>query len=230
MYEQIIYDGLTNGGLQPIAAGAFLGNIAAESELIPNRIQGDFSAGYGKSEAYTQKVDNGTMTRTEFMSDGVGYGLCQWTYPTRKAALYDYAKEYGMSVGGLLLQISFILKELEGEFASVKTALNKADNLYDAVAIVLRQYEMPYDQSDNACAHRTAMAQARLAAVDTEALPNSDTEIEVVDGLSISEKAAEATSIPQYFTYNIELTIKQDSEGYKITKFNVLKVEEKLIE
>ena len=222
MIEQIIYDGLTSKGLQPIAAGAFLGNIAAESGCVSNRMQGDFSAGYGKSAAYTEKVDNGALSRSDFMNDGIGYGLCQWTYPSRKAALYDKAKEFGMSVGSALLQIWFILFELDNEFSEVKTALNKADNLYDAVAIVLRKYEKPYDQSDSACAHRTAMAQAKMAGIDLEVVTLEDAETVLITNENFNP--------PQYCTFNIELTLKQDAEGYKITKFNVLKVEEKLID
>ena len=81
---------------------------------------------------------------------------------------------------------------------------------------------MPYDQSDSACAHRTAMAQAKMAGIDLEVVTTSEIETALVTNENFNP--------PQYCTFNIELTIKQDSEGYKITKLNVLKVEEKLID
>ena len=38
-------------------------------------------------------VDNGTYSKESFVNDGAGYGLAQWTYSSRKKALYEYAKE-----------------------------------------------------------------------------------------------------------------------------------------
>ena len=42
---------------------------------------------------YTAAVDSGSYTN--FVRDSAGYGLAQWTYYSRKQALYDYAKAAG---------------------------------------------------------------------------------------------------------------------------------------
>ena len=39
-----------------IGVAALMGNLQAESGLIPYRVQGDFSSGYSESIAYTEKV------------------------------------------------------------------------------------------------------------------------------------------------------------------------------
>ena len=194
---QIIFDGLRSLGLNEIAAAAIMGNMEAESNMVPNRLQGDFTNGYTQSAAYTEKVDNGTYSRSSFINDGKGYGLCQWTYSTRKAALYDYAKAQGMSVGSLLLQLAFVGQELSGEFVSVKTALNAAENLYDATAIVLRKYEMPYDQSDNAAFMRTAKAQFCLENVNVEAELNWNQEIHERPQAPSSEQPSESEALSE---------------------------------
>ena len=51
---------------------------------------------------YTSQVDAGTYTN--FIKDGYGYGLAQWTYYSRKQSLLDYMTAAGVSIGnGFLL-------------------------------------------------------------------------------------------------------------------------------
>jgi hypothetical protein len=60
-----------------------MGNLDAESGLRSNNLQDTYSREFGLSDIqYTQKVDNGTYTN--FIKDGAGYGLAQWTYWSRK--------------------------------------------------------------------------------------------------------------------------------------------------
>ena len=86
MSEQTIYQALRAGGLSAAGACAMMGNMYCESLLKPNNVEdrctlGDFD--------YTNAVDMGTISRYQFKVDAYGYGLCQWTYPSRKADLYD---------------------------------------------------------------------------------------------------------------------------------------------
>ena len=67
---------------------AVMGNMSVESGLKPGRVQSDFTNGYTISQDYTKAVDNGSRTLRDFATDSRGYGLCQWTYYTRKENLY----------------------------------------------------------------------------------------------------------------------------------------------
>ena len=87
------------------AAAGIMGNMFAESSLIANNLQGSGNKALSMTdEEYTAAVDSGTYTAEQFASDGFGYGLCQWTYSTRKAALLQHAKECGLSVGDAAFQ------------------------------------------------------------------------------------------------------------------------------
>ena len=88
-----------------------LGNLYAESGLMPNNLQNAYNNKLGKTDAeYTAAVDNGSYGN--FVKDSAGYGLAQWTYHTRKAALLEYAKAAGKSIGDLETQLGFLMKEL----------------------------------------------------------------------------------------------------------------------
>ena len=75
-----------------------IGNFYIEAGLKPNNVED--SSGFD-DETYTKNVDNGTYSKESFVNDGAGYGLAQWTYSSRKKALYEYAKEKGTSIGDL---------------------------------------------------------------------------------------------------------------------------------
>ena len=102
MSKKTIWEYLKAKGFSDAATAAIMGNMEAESNCVAVRLQGDFTTGYRKSNEYTAKVDNGEISRDQFVYHGPGgggYGLCQWTYWSRKAGLYDLAKEQGVSVG-----------------------------------------------------------------------------------------------------------------------------------
>lgn len=67
---------------------AVLSNLQAESGISPASPQVD---NYGKvinvggsPEEYITNVNNGTYSKEQFASDGVGFGLASWTYPDLK--------------------------------------------------------------------------------------------------------------------------------------------------
>lgn len=124
-----------------------MGNLYAESTLIPINLQNTFEKKLGMGdEEYTQKVDSGSYTN--FVKDGAGYGLAQWTYNTRKKGLYDLAKSKNKSIGDLDLQLEYLWKELSSSFKSVVNSLKKATSVRAASDIVLTQFEKPLDQSE----------------------------------------------------------------------------------
>ena len=114
MNAQEIYNILRAGGLSRAGALGMLGNMAAESSLIPNIAQRGLTT--LSDEAYTKAANSGKI---DFVRDGVGYGLCQWTFWSRKQALLEYAREYGVSVGDGPMQVNFCLTELRNDYANL---------------------------------------------------------------------------------------------------------------
>lgn len=123
-----------------------MGNLYAESGLLPNNLQNSHSKRFGMSdEEYTKAVDKGTYTN--FVRDSAGYGLAQWTYWSRKQALKKYADSKGKSIGDLTMQLEFLLKELSGSYPAVLATLKKASSVLEASNAVLLKFERPADQS-----------------------------------------------------------------------------------
>lgn len=145
MSELTIYQTLRLGGLSPAGACAMMGNMSAESGLISFRKQGDldYKNGYPQSQQYTGAVDDGSMTRWQFMSDSIGYGLCQWTYSTRKDHLYMYARELGVSIGQEQMQCGFCIYELQSEYAELFSYLCNTNDLVEATKRICAEYECP---------------------------------------------------------------------------------------
>lgn len=100
----------------------------------------------GKTDAeYTAAVDNGSYGN--FVKDSAGYGLAQWTYWSRKQALLNHAKQAGVSIADLNMQLGFLWEELQG-YTAVMDALKKAGSVRAASDAVLTGYEKPADQSE----------------------------------------------------------------------------------
>ena len=138
MSELSILTALVKGGMTPKAACAMGGNMMAESGMKSNIAQ----RGMTKltDEQYTQSADAGTIN---FADDGVGYGLCQWTYKTRKKHLLEYAKSMGESVGDEFTQVQFCFAELKNDFPTLWSYLQTTKNLNEATARICTEYERP---------------------------------------------------------------------------------------
>ena len=133
--------GLTDAGFYGL-----WGNIVSESGGIPYRLQGDFSAGYSVSRAYTDKVDKGTISKAQFVEygpNGGGYGLAQWTYKLRKDQYYDFCKGRGKSIGDMATAIAFTLKELREQFPGVLNVLKTSSAISYCSEQVCLYYENP---------------------------------------------------------------------------------------
>lgn len=139
-----ILTALVKGGMTPIAACAMGGNMIAESGMKSVNLQDSYQKTLGYTdETYTSSVDSGNYTRANFVADAAGYGLCQWTWHTRKAALYDFAKTRWKSIGDEGMQVAFCLAELAGEFPALWGYLQDAENLYEATGRICKEYEQP---------------------------------------------------------------------------------------
>lgn len=138
MKAQEIYNILRAGGLSRAGALGMIGNMYAESTLKENIAQ----RGMTKltDDQYTAAADNGLI---DFAHDAVGYGLCQFTYHTRKKALLEFAKQNGVSVGNGQMQVKFCLKELTEDFRPVYDVLCSSNNIDECADLVCVRYECP---------------------------------------------------------------------------------------
>lgn len=158
MTAKEMYDYLVKAGMTPAGACAALGNIRAESGAIANNLQNSYEKKLGYTDAtYTAAVDNGTYTG--FDTDRAGYGLCQWTYPTRKKNLRLFAKDAGKSIGDPEMQLGFFMKELRDSFPAVLAVLKTAKTVREASDAMLLKFERPADQSEENCKRRAKMGQ-----------------------------------------------------------------------
>ena len=140
--EVTIWNYLTGRGLSDYAAAGVMGNLYAESGLIPNNLQNIYNASLGMSdEEYTRAVDNGSYSN--FVRDMAGYGLAQWTFWSRKQGLLDLAKKNGRSIADLMTQLEFLCDELQ-EFG-LWGRLNACGSVREASKLILNEYEKPAD-------------------------------------------------------------------------------------
>ena len=156
--ERVIWDKLLSAGLTPAGAAGLMGNLYAESGLNPQNLQNSFETKLGLSDAdYTAAVDCGAYG--SFVTDGAGYGLAQWTYSSRKAALLAYAVARGRSVGDLDMQVGYLLQELQSLFPAVLGLLRTTGSVREASDCVLLQFERPANQSKENCERRAGLGQ-----------------------------------------------------------------------
>ena len=156
--EQIarkIWKYFTSKGWSDEGVAGLLGNIEKESYVQCVIVQGDLhDPKFKKSIAYTEAADS-AETEAEmkkcFIRDSKGYGLCQWTYHTRKRGLLNYARSLGKSVGDPDVQIAFLFEELEGGKNAIRILTKKgmlkkvknATSVKEATDIILLYFEAP---------------------------------------------------------------------------------------
>ncbi|MBQ9459485.1 MAG: hypothetical protein IJU66_06080 [Oscillospiraceae bacterium] len=156
--EQRVFAYLTQSmGLNAAAACGVMANVYAESGFIPTNLQNSFESKLGYTDAsYTAAVDDGSYTN--FVRDGAGYGLCQWTYYSRKQALLNFARGRGESVGDLTMQLDFMRGEMASSLVRYLNGVeNSADGAYQAAAYFCREFEKPSD-TENAAKVRGNLA------------------------------------------------------------------------
>ena len=156
--EERIWSFLKGEGLNDFGAAGMMGNLYAESGLIPTNLQNSYEKKLDYTDqTYTEAVDCGTYAG--FADDAAGYGIAQWTYPTRKRNLLCYARGANRSIGDLEMQLEFLMKELRESYKAVLTVLKTAGSIQEASDAVLVKFERPADQSSTAKAKRAAYGQ-----------------------------------------------------------------------
>lgn len=141
--DKIIWDTLKAAGFNDYTIAAIMGNLYAESGLIPNNLQNNGNTNLKMTdEEYTTAVDTGKYAAVTFVNDKYGYGLAQWTYYSRKQNLLDYAKSLKVSIGDPAMQVKFIIKELAG-YPALMNILKTATSVQQASDAFLADFERP---------------------------------------------------------------------------------------
>lgn len=168
-----IWNFLKSKGLSDCGTAGLMGNLFAESGLNPQNLQNSYEKKLGHTDAsYTAAVDNGSYTN--FTKDAAGYGLAQWTYHTRKAALLEYAKVAGKSIGDMEMQLRFLMKELTEGYKATLSVLKTAQTVAAASNAVLTQFERPADQSNTVKAKRAEYGQKYFDQYAARAVSNKE--------------------------------------------------------
>ena len=152
-----IWDFLVTNGLTKIATAGLMGNLHAESGLKPDNLQNSYNKKFNMTdEQYTSIVNSKMYSRDAFSKDKAGYGLAQWTFWSRKQALYDFTVSRGFGINDLNKQLEFLMTEIRG----LIPRLNNAKSIQEASDIILTQYEKPADQGPTVKTKRASFGQA----------------------------------------------------------------------
>lgn len=146
--EQKIWNFFKSKGLNNYGCAGLMGNLQAESGLNACNMENSYERKLGfTDETYVQAIDSGTYTKEQFIYDQVGFGAVQWTWWSRKKALYEYAKSKGASIGDLTMQLEYLYQELSTSYKGVLSTLKNATSILEASNAVLFKFENPADQS-----------------------------------------------------------------------------------
>ena len=138
MTESDIFKKCVALGMTKAGAAGCTANILAESRGIPNNVENRSTM---SDEEYTAAVDSGSYDG--FCEDRLGYGLFQYTLPSRKEKYLSYFQGHGVSIGDADTQFYFAAKEMREDYAFVWNVLTHTASPYDAAYVMCAQFERP---------------------------------------------------------------------------------------
>lgn len=169
--KDYIWDYLRQHGCTEEGAAALMSNIQAESAFIPNNLQDSYNSSLGYSdEGYTAAVDRGAYGN--FIYDSAGYGLCQWTYFSRKSGLLSYAKQRGVSIGNIDMQLDYALKEIREGYPQIWNKMTTGHEVSNLAIEIMVKFENPADQSIGTKQYRATLAERIYAEFSGKEVPD----------------------------------------------------------
>jgi hypothetical protein len=136
-------------------AAGMVGNLIAESAVLPNRIEGSDEATPMRAPDFTGRVRDFTPDQVRDRSFSrrtgprlPGIGIAQWTSPNRRAGLFRHAFQ-GRQLGSAILsdldaQVDYLVTELRGDYRSVNATLRSPGVTVDQASdAVLLRFERP---------------------------------------------------------------------------------------
>ena len=184
--KQYIYNTLIQSGMTREAALGMMGNMMCESGLEAGRLQGDFSSFRTTSKSYVQRVTRGDISQYNFAHDQLGFGLCQWTFYTRKYDLYDFWKASGKNLDDAEMQTQFVLKEMkrdydreiyvkdEKKWINLWQLLLTSDDLLDCTKYICKIFEGPSVNNINDRFTAAVALKAELSEVSVDPEPEPE--------------------------------------------------------
>ena len=149
-----VWNYLKKSGMTDAGTAGVIGNLQAESGVSPTAVDMLCLKGYRKAgkiytdKSYTAAVDSGEISKAEFlkpMGKQYGYGIAQWTYPSRKEGLFDLCKNKGTSIGDERTQADFLIYELKTSFKGLWKTLTEIEDVDQAADSFLTEFERPAD-------------------------------------------------------------------------------------
>jgi len=160
-------------GLSDFQAAGLMSSLYLESSFCPYNAEGH--SGVDNRKRYTFRT-----------GDGVGFGLCQWTSPGRKAALRRCAVAHGDA--NLVWDFDIQMEYMRGEIDL--TALKATETLYAATEWATMRFERPNQDYENSWpGSRYEIARQIYRAHVGRAYEEPELEFEVLsgDGSALSE-------------------------------------------
>lgn len=214
--EEKIWNFLKGKNLNDFAVAGIMGNLRAESNLRPTNLQNSFEANLGyNDETYTKAVDNGVYNN--FVNDGAGYGLAQWTYHSRKANLLAYAKSKNASIGDIDTQLEFLWKEMQN-YTTMMTELKDAKTVRDASNSFLFRFERPANQGGKVQDDRTNFGLEYYKQFSTNAVKTAKESLKLyrVQVGAFREKANAEKRIKYLKDLGTDAILKKSGSYYKV--------------
>ena len=155
--EKKVWNYLVSKGLTKAGAAGMMGNLKAESGIRSVVYQDSYKKKMGwTDQQYVDKVNSGAYSQHNFVHDSIGFGLAQWTYYTRKQALYNMC--HGQ-IGSMDCQLNYLITELPADFSGVYNVLVSSNSVEECALKVLFDFETPVDQSYSVQQYRIGLAQ-----------------------------------------------------------------------
>ena len=139
--EKTVWNYLIKQGLTKAGAAGLMGNLKADSSVRSILYEESYKKKLGCSnQEYVDKVNNGEYSEQQFANDNIGFGLAQWTYPTRKKGLYNKCKG---KIGNLKCQLEYLVDELNNKYNELNKLLRSSNDVRECTIKVLTDFENP---------------------------------------------------------------------------------------
>ncbi|HUD03714.1 MAG TPA: phage tail tip lysozyme [Patescibacteria group bacterium] len=145
-FAAVVWNYLRSQGLSEEQTAGILGNLDAESGIIPSRVQTNNPDGYSD------------VLKPEYLGH-VGYGIAQWTTVLRQTGLINLARSKSVKDSDINMQAEYLWQELNGFDKGVLDALKKTTTIRAAAVEILLHYEIAGDTGKRMQDYRTSLAQ-----------------------------------------------------------------------
>lgn len=211
---KVMWDFFKTKGLNDFGIAGLMGNLYAESALRPCNLQSTFEKKLNMTDAeYTVAVDTGVYTN--FIKDGAGYGLAQWTYWSLKQELLEYIQKQKKSIGDGEAQMEFLCHQLSTSFKQVWNILLNAKSVREASDAVLLKFERPADQSEAVQKKRAEYGQKYYNEFAKKVPAPKVSKFKINDTVKLTETATyvSGTAIPQWIKNSLLYVIDINENG-----------------